>query len=63
MAEKYLKLHQGDGVSLHRIITEFHNGKFFGSGLIFILFLSSITILFLVISSFVFGLNLKFKRK
>jgi len=63
IAEKYLKLHQGDGVSLHRIITEFHNGKFFGSGLIFILFLSSITILFLVISSFVFGLNLKFKRK
>ena len=63
IAKHYLKLHQGEGVSFHRIVTELHSGKFFGVGAIFLLLLSSISIIFLVVSSFVFGINYKRKKK
>jgi len=62
IARTYLNIHQGSGVSLHRIITELHNGKFFGSVFIFILFISSLSIIFLVLSSFLFGINYR-RRK
>ena len=62
IAKRYLKLHQGEGISFHRIVTELHSGKFFGIGMVFLLLLSSLSIIFLVISSFVFGINYK-KRK
>ena len=38
-AKKYLSIHQGSGVSLHRIMTELHNGRFFGSIFSYILFM------------------------
>ena len=57
IAKEYLTIHQGSGVSLHRVITELHNGKFFGNSFVFLLLLSTISIVFLVFSSFLFGLN------
>ena len=62
LAKYYLKIHQGDGVSLTRVLTELHNGKFFGSIFTLILFISSLSLLFLTISSFIFATNL-FKSK
>ncbi len=62
IALKYLKIHQGDGVSLIRILTELHNGKFFGSLFTMILFISSLSLIFLTVSSFIFATNL-FKNK
>lgn len=63
LAKRYLKIHQGDGVSFHRVITELHSGKFFGLETVFLFFLSSLSIIFLVISSFVFGINYRKKNK
>ena len=62
-AKKYLEIHQGKGVPLHRIITEMHNGKIMGSFLSYIFFLTSISLLFLIISSFFFGINIKRSKK
>ena len=62
LARQYLNIHQGDGVSVIRVLTELHNGKFFGSIFTFILFLSSLSLLFLTISSFIFITNL-FKKE
>ena len=31
LARDYLETHQGKGISLHRVITELHNGKILGS--------------------------------
>ena len=59
LALEYLSIHQGSGVSLHRIITELHNGKFFGSSFVFLLLLSTISIVFLTFSSFIFGINFR----
>ncbi|MBF96161.1 MAG: hypothetical protein CFH34_01346 [Alphaproteobacteria bacterium MarineAlpha9_Bin4] len=59
LAKVYLEIHQGKGVPLHRIVTELHNGKFMGSFLSYILLLSSISLLFLIFSSFFFGINIK----
>ena len=42
LAKYYLSIHQGKGVSLTRILTELHNGKFFGSIFTLILFFSSL---------------------
>ena len=61
-AISYLELHQGKGVSLHRIITELHNGKILGSFFTYILLLSSISLLFLIFSSFLFGISYKKER-
>ena len=64
IAKSYLKIHQGNGVSILRILTELHNGKFFGSIFTFILFIASLSLIFLTLSSFIFGTNyLKKKRK
>ncbi len=63
LAQKYLKLHQGNGVSVIRILTELHNGKFFGSIFTLILFISSISLIFLTLSSFIFSTNLFKNRK
>tara|TARA_A100001011_G_C13626404_1_gene562177 strand:- start:27 stop:368 length:342 start_codon:yes stop_codon:yes gene_type:complete len=63
LAKKYLKIHQGEGVSFHRIITELHSGKFFGAEVIFLMFISSLTMIFLIVSAFVFGINYKKKNK
>ena len=57
IAKVYLKIHQGNGVSILRILTELHNGKFFGSIFTFILFIASLSLIFLTISSFIFGTN------
>ncbi len=62
LANHYLTLHQGSGVSIIRILTELHNGKFFGSIFTLILFFSSLSLLFLTFSSFIFATNL-FKNK
>ena len=62
-ANKYLIIHQGEGVSLTRIITELHNGKFFGSPFTFLLFLASLSLIFLTLSSFVFATNFFNKRR
>ena len=62
-AEAYLEIHQGKGVPLHRIITEMHNGKIMGSFLSYIFFLTSISLLFLIVSSFFFGINIKRSKK
>ena len=62
LAKYYLKIHQGEGVSLTRVLTELHNGKFFGSIFTLILFISSLSLLFLTLSSFIFATNL-FKSK
>ena len=62
LAKYYLKIHQGEGVSVTRILTELHNGKFFGSIFTLILFISSLSLLFLTLSSFIFATNL-FKSK
>lgn len=62
LAKKYLRLHQGNGVSMTRILTELHNGKFFGSIFTLILFISSLSLVFLTLSSFIFATNL-FKNK
>ncbi|MDC3024572.1 PepSY domain-containing protein [Alphaproteobacteria bacterium] len=62
-AEAYLEVHQGKGVPLHRIITEMHNGKIMGSFLSYIFFLTSISLLFLIVSSFFFGINIKRSKK
>ena len=61
-AKEYLIIHQGKGVSAQRVITELHNGSFFGSIYTFILFISSLSIIFLTLSSFIFGTNI-FKRR
>ena len=63
LAKDYLEIHQGKGVPLHRIITELHNGKIMGSFLSYILFLTSLSLLFLIISSFFFGINIKKDKK
>lgn len=63
LAKKYLKIHQGEGVSFHRIITELHSGKFFGAEVVFLMFISSLTMIFLIVSAFVFGINYKKKNK
>ena len=64
IAKIYLKIHQGNGVSILRILTELHNGKFFGSIFTFILFIASLSLIFLTLSSFIFGTNyIKKKRK
>ena len=63
IAKTYLEIHQGKGVLLHRIITEMHNGKIMGSFLSYIFFLSSISLLFLIFSSFFFGINIKREKK
>ena len=62
LAKYYLKIHQGKGVSLTRILTELHNGKFFGSIFTLILFFSSLSLIFLTLSSFIFATNI-FKNK
>ena len=62
LAKYYLNIHQGKGVSLTRILTELHNGKFFGSIFTLILFFSSLSLIFLTLSSFVFATNI-FKNK
>ena len=62
LARYYLKIHQGTGVSLTRVLTELHNGKFFGSIFTLILFISSLSLIFLTLSSFIFSTNL-FKSK
>ncbi len=62
-AKVYLEIHQGKGIPLHRIITEMHNGKIMGSFLSYIFFLTSISLLFLIISSFFFGINIKRNKK
>ena len=62
-AKAYLEIHQGKGIPLHRIITEVHNGKIMGSFLSYIFFLTSISLLFLIISSFFFGINIKRDKK
>jgi hypothetical protein len=62
MAKYYLNIHQGKGVSLTRILTELHNGKFFGSIFTLILFFSSLSLIFLTLSSFIFATNI-FKNK
>ncbi len=59
LARLYLEMHQGKGVSLHRIITELHNGKIMGSFLSYILLITSFSLLFLIISSFFFGISNK----
>ena len=59
LAKLYLEMHQGKGVPLHRIITELHNGKIMGSFLSYILLISSFSLLFLIISSFFFGISSK----
>ena len=61
-SEFYLRIHQGDGVSILKILTELHNGKIFGSIFTFILFISSVSLIFLTLSSFIFGTNF-FKNK
>jgi hypothetical protein len=63
IAKIYLKIHQGNGVSILRILTELHNGKFFGSIFTFILFISSLSLIFLTLSSFVFGTNFMKKTR
>lgn len=63
VAKSYLEIYQGKGVSLHRVITEVHNGKIMGSFFTYILFLSSISLLFLIFSSFFFGINFKKEKK
>ena len=62
LAKYYLSIHQGKGVSLTRILTELHNGKFFGSIFTLILFFSSLSLIFLTLSSFIFATNI-FKNK
>ena len=62
LATYYLNIHQGRGVSLIRILTELHNGKFFGSIFTLILFFSSLSLIFLTLSSFIFATNI-FKNK
>ena len=62
ISKKYLKIHQGEGVQMLRIITELHNGRFFGSIYTFILFISSLSLIFLTLSSFIFATNI-FKNK
>ena len=62
LAAYYLNIHQGKGVSLIRILTELHNGKFFGSIFTLILFFSSLSLIFLTLSSFIFATNI-FKNK
>jgi hypothetical protein len=62
LAKHYLNIHQGEGVSLTRILTELHNGKFFGSIFTLILFFSSLSLIFLTLSSFIFATNI-FKNK
>ena len=49
--------------SPHRIITELHNGKIMGSFLSYLLLLTSISLLFLIFSSFFFGINIKKEKK
>ena len=61
-AKEYLIIHQGKGVSAQRVITELHNGSFFGSIYTFILFISSLSIIFLTLSSFIFGTNILKRR-
>ena len=58
LAKYYLNIHQGKGVSLTRILTELHNGKFFGSIFTLILFFSSLSLIFLTLSSFIFATNM-----
>ena len=62
LATYYLNIHQGKGVSLTRILTELHNGKFFGSIFTLVLFFSSLSLIFLTLSSFIFATNM-FKNK
>ena len=62
LAKYYLNIHQGKGVSLTRVLTELHNGKFFGSIFTLILFFSSLSLIFLTLSSFIFATNI-FKNK
>ena len=62
LAKYYLNIHQGKGVSLTRILTELHNGKFFGSIFTLVLFFSSLSLIFLTLSSFIFATNI-FKNK
>ncbi len=62
LAKYYLNIHQGEGVSLTRILTELHNGKFFGSIFTLVLFFSSLSLIFLTLSSFIFATNV-FKNK
>ena len=62
LAKHYLNIHQGKGVSLTRILTELHNGKFFGSIFTLILFFASLSLIFLTLSSFIFATNI-FKNK
>ena len=62
LATYYLNIHQGKGVSLTRILTELHNGKFFGSIFTLVLFFSSLSLIFLTLSSFIFATNI-FKNK
>jgi len=62
LAKYYLNIHQGKGVSLTRILIELHNGKFFGSIFTLVLFFSSLSLIFLTLSSFVFATNM-FKNK
>ena len=59
----YLRIHQGNGVSILKILTELHNGKFFGSIFTFILFISSLSLIFLTLSSFIFGTKILKNRK
>ncbi len=63
LVKDYLVMHQGKGVPLHRIITELHNGKIMGSFLSYLLLLASISLLFLIFSSFFFGINSKKEKK
>ena len=62
LAKYYLDIHQGKGVSLTRILTELHNGRFFGSIFTLVLFFSSLSLIFLTLSSFIFATNI-FKNK
>ena len=53
----YLNNHQGPGISLHLILTELHNGNFFGITLRILIILSTLALIFLTLSAFIFGIK------
>ena len=63
VADLYLNYVQGPGIQLLRLITDIHNGRFFGKIIMIIFTISSLAIIFLALSGTLISLNITLKRR
>jgi len=63
VADLYLNYVQGPGIQLLRLITDIHNGRFFGKIIMILFTISGLAIIFLALSGTLISLNITLKRR